>query len=65
MKTATMQKVTFLKLPAPLVNNVWMEKIRHGLLPLIGLAMFLVFWNITAKNIDTSLGQFPWPGTCL
>lgn len=61
MKTATLQKVTFLKLPSPLVNNVWMDRFRHAVLPLLGLAMFLVFWNITAKNIDTSLGQFPGP----
>lgn len=61
MKSATLQKVTFLKLPAPLVNNVWMEKFRHAVLPVLGLAIFLVLWNITAKNIDTSLGQFPGP----
>lgn len=61
MKSATLQKVTFLKLPAPLMNNVWLEKFRHAVLPLLGLALFLVLWNITAKNIDTSLGQFPGP----
>lgn len=61
IKSATMQKVTFLKLPAPLTNNMLMEKIKQGVLPLIGLAIFLVFWNFTAKNIDTSLGQFPGP----
>ena len=61
MKSATLQKVTFLNLPAPLVNNVWMEKFRHAVLPVLGLAIFLVLWNITAKNIDTSLGQFPGP----
>ena len=31
------------------------------LLPLIGLLMFLAIWNVAAKNIDTSLGQFPGP----
>lgn len=31
------------------------------LLPIIGLLIFLVVWNGVAKNIDTSLGQFPGP----
>lgn len=61
MKTATLQKVTFLKMPSPLANNVWMERFRHAVLPVIGLALFLALWNIAAKNIDTSLGQFPGP----
>lgn len=60
-KAATVPKVTFLKLPAPLVNSPLIDKVRQGLLPLIGLALFLVLWNFTAKNIDTSLGQFPGP----
>ncbi|BDX08602.1 ABC transporter permease [Planctobacterium marinum] len=60
-KTASLQKVTFLKLPEPLVNSIWLLKLKGALLPLIGLAIFMVLWNITAKNIDTSLGQFPGP----
>ncbi|WP_235188527.1 ABC transporter permease [Catenovulum agarivorans] len=31
------------------------------LLPFIGLIVFLLLWSATAKNIDTSLGQFPGP----
>lgn len=31
------------------------------LLPIIGLLLFLAIWNGVAKNIDTSLGQFPGP----
>ena len=30
-------------------------------LPLFGIVMFLGIWAIVAKNIDTSLGQFPGP----
>jgi nitrate/nitrite transport system permease protein len=30
-------------------------------LPLLGLTLFLGFWNVAAQNIDTSLGQFPGP----
>ncbi|GAA6186016.1 ABC transporter permease [Aliiglaciecola lipolytica] len=29
------------------------------MLPLIGLVLFIGLWNAMAKNIDTSLGQFP------
>lgn len=31
------------------------------LLPLIGITIFLMLWTITAKNIHTSLGDFPGP----
>jgi len=34
---------------------------RALLLPLIGLLVFLFAWHIAARNIDTSLGQFPGP----
>jgi nitrate/nitrite transport system permease protein len=30
-------------------------------LPLLGFVIFLGLWNVLAKNIDTSLGQFPGP----
>lgn len=60
-RTEALQKVTFLKLPAPLANSAWLATLKSALLPLIGLSLFLVLWNITAKNIDTSLGQFPGP----
>ncbi len=31
------------------------------LLPFIGILLFLLLWTITAKNIHTSLGDFPGP----
>lgn len=31
------------------------------ILPVVGLLLFLGVWNLVAKNIDTSLGQFPGP----
>ena len=31
------------------------------LLPMIGITIFLMLWTITAKNIHTSLGDFPGP----
>jgi len=30
-------------------------------IPLIGILIFLFMWSVAAKNIDTSLGQFPGP----
>lgn len=61
IKSASLQKVTSLKIPSPMVNSQWMEGLRNAILPLLGLALFLVLWNIAAKNIITSLGQFPGP----
>ncbi|MEP4890164.1 MAG: ABC transporter permease [Aliiglaciecola sp.] len=34
----------------------WLKTI---MLPVIGLVVFIGLWNVLAKNIDTSLGQFP------
>lgn len=61
IKSASLQKVTSLKIPSPMANHQWMEGLRNAILPLLGLALFLVLWNIAAKNIITSLGQFPGP----
>ncbi|WP_239024071.1 ABC transporter permease [Paraglaciecola marina] len=41
----------------PSINNI----LRAAALPLIGLVIFLGLWSVMAKNIDTSLGQFPGP----
>ncbi|REL26760.1 hypothetical protein DXX93_09350 [Thalassotalea euphylliae] len=30
-------------------------------LPIIGIAVFLLIWSFAASNIDTSLGKFPGP----
>ncbi|MDX1799835.1 MAG: ABC transporter permease [Marinobacter sp.] len=35
---------------------------RQLLLPSLGIAVFLVFWQLTAPQIQTSLGAFPGPG---
>ncbi|WP_084332551.1 ABC transporter permease [Marinobacterium jannaschii] len=35
--------------------------LKQLLLPLIGLLAFLFLWEVAAKNIHTSLGQFPGP----
>ena len=33
----------------------------RGVVPGVGIALFLLVWHITALNIDTSLGKFPGP----
>jgi nitrate/nitrite transport system permease protein len=44
-------------------QNVIRERFLAGLnsmlLPIIGILIFAVLWASVAKNIDTSLGQFP------
>ncbi|MDA7747405.1 ABC transporter permease, partial [Psychromonas sp.] len=30
-------------------------------LPFLGIMLFLLLWNVAAKNIQTSLGEFPGP----
>ncbi|MFB0911979.1 MAG: ABC transporter permease subunit, partial [Glaciecola sp.] len=46
-------------------QNVIRERFLAGLnsmlLPIIGILIFAVLWASVAKNIDTSLGQFPGP----
>ena len=37
------------------------ELVRGMLLPLVGIGLFLMFWQFAANRIDTSLGQFPGP----
>ncbi|TCK05928.1 nitrate/nitrite transport system permease protein [Marinobacterium mangrovicola] len=40
----------------------WFKRMLGALgLPLLGLAVFLFIWQAGAKQIDTSLGQFPGP----
>ena len=38
-----------------------MSTVPKLLMPVVGLLLFLAIWNVVAKNIDTSLGQFPGP----
>jgi len=34
---------------------------KASILPFLGIMIFLMLWSIAAKNINTSLGQFPGP----
>lgn len=45
------------KVRIPSINEI----LKATALPLIGLVIFLGLWSVMAKNIDTSLGQFPGP----
>ena len=35
--------------------------IKKAVLPFIGLAVFLLFWQVAAQSVVTSLGEFPGP----
>ena len=43
------------------VQNYLKSTTKLLLLPFIGIMLFLALWTITAKNIHTSLGDFPGP----
>ncbi|WP_372832356.1 ABC transporter permease [Pontibacterium sp.] len=38
-----------------------LQSLKQLILPLIGMLVFLLIWDIGAKNIHTSLGTFPGP----
>lgn len=41
------------------------QMIKSLVVPLAGILVFLFIWNIAAKNIHTSLGEFPGPAQVL
>lgn len=41
----------------------FLKQSKPIIVPIIGVIAFLLLWSITARNIDTSLGQFPGPDT--
>ncbi len=48
------------KAPALRIAN-WLAFAKNALLPTLGILLFLAIWHGVAKNINTSLGQFPGP----
>ncbi len=48
----------FAAIKEKLAPQVWMKPV---VLPLLGIAVFLLIWQAAANRIDTSLGQFPGP----
>ena len=39
----------------------WAEVIVKTIMPMVGIALFLMIWHAAAPNIKTSLGDFPQP----
>lgn len=39
----------------------WQALLRQLIWPVMGIAAFLLLWQLAAQRIDTSLGQFPGP----
>lgn len=44
-----------------LSGRALLELVKSLLLPAMGIAVFLVFWQLAAPQVDTSLGAFPGP----
>jgi len=58
----SVQVVSYIgQIPGKNVLGTIMSTVPKLLMPLIGILLFLAIWNVVAKNIDTSLGQFPGP----
>lgn len=52
--------ITFMYAKTKLVNFSSVKaSLASAILPVLGLLVFIGLWNMLAKNIDTSLGQFP------
>ena len=43
------------------IQTVFKKATKAILLPCLGISIFILFWGIVAKNIHTSLGEFPGP----
>lgn len=47
--------------PARWSGLEWKQRIAGFLLPILGILIFLVIWQVGAQQINTSLGTFPGP----
>ena len=53
--------VMFQKIQQNVIRERFFASLNAMLLPAIGLLVFVALWAAVAKNIDTSLGEFPGP----
>jgi nitrate/nitrite transport system permease protein len=60
LKTNT-APVLFQKMKTNMVKDKFFATLNALLLPIIGILLFVALWAAVAKNIDTSLGEFPGP----
>lgn len=58
---ATINRSTFTEQMMKIVKSVFNKVTNTLLLPLVGIAIFLALWSISAQSIHTSLGEFPGP----
>ncbi|MFT7201115.1 MAG: nitrate/nitrite transport system permease protein [Glaciecola sp.] len=61
MLKANIAPIMFQKLKQNVIRDRFLAGINSMVLPLIGILIFAVLWASVAKNIDTSLGEFPGP----
>ena len=60
MKT-NIAPVMFRKIQRNVIRERFFAGLNAILLPIIGILIFIALWAAVAKNIDTSLGEFPGP----
>jgi nitrate/nitrite transport system permease protein len=60
MKT-NIAPVIFRKIQQNVIQERFFAGLNAMLLPIIGILIFIALWAAVAKNIDTSLGEFPGP----
>jgi len=63
MATASVIQGNFIKMVSHKsgLSPAMVKTLRTGILSTIGILVFLLVWQSTANNINTSLGQFPGP----
>ena len=61
LTTATINRLTVNEKMIKILKNVFSKVTNTLILPIIGIAIFVALWSITAKSIHTSLGEFPGP----
>jgi len=59
--TSLSNKLNISALASTKLHGVFKAACKLLVLPLLGIMIFLLLWSISAKNIHTSLGDFPGP----
>lgn len=61
LTAATINRLSVNEIMMKTLKGVFNKVTNTLLLPVVGIAIFLALWSITAQSIHTSLGEFPGP----